>query len=77
MKIGGTVMLILLAGLWLETNLQAQDSSIVIIAFSTTNSTPLNLGFAGFATEILDTGLEYDNTNVQNLAKSLSPGWLR
>ncbi|HWX19631.1 MAG TPA: hypothetical protein VN578_06965 [Candidatus Binatia bacterium] len=49
----------------------------VSVSFATTNSTPLNAGFAGFATETLNTGLEYDNTNFQQLAASLSPGWLR
>jgi hypothetical protein len=49
----------------------------VIVAYSTTNATPLNLGFAGFAEEMLDTGLEYSNTNFQALVQTLSPGWIR
>lgn len=55
----------------------AQIDTNVVISFTTTNATPLNLGFAGFATEMLDTGLEYDNTNFQALVQTLSPGWLR
>ncbi len=57
--------------------LHADTNTNVMVNFSTTNLTPLNLGFAGFATEILDGGLEYDNTNFQQLAATLSPGWLR
>jgi hypothetical protein len=57
-------------------NGRAQGSNVVI-SFVTSNATPLNLGFAGFSTEILDSGLEYDNTNFQALAQTLSPGWLR
>lgn len=56
---------------------RSQSVSNVTVAFCTTNPMPLNLGFAGFATEILNTGLQYDNTNFQQLAATLSPGWLR
>ena len=63
--------------LWLTPEARAQSNTNVVVAFSTTNATPLNPGFAGFATEILDTGLEYDNTNFQQFASMLSPGWLR
>jgi len=56
---------------------QASAQATVQVSFTTTNATSLNPGFAGFATEILDTGLEYDNTNFQQLAATLSPGWLR
>jgi hypothetical protein len=59
------------------SNAGAQSNAIVAVTFSTANATPLNLGFAGFATEMLNTGLEYDNTNFQQLAAALSPGWLR
>jgi hypothetical protein len=48
----------------------------VLVAFTSTNSTPLNLGFAGFTTELLSTGTEYGDTNMQRLAAALSPGWL-
>ena len=63
--------------LWLTPEVRAQSSTNVVVAFSTTNATPLNPGFAGFATEILDTALEYSNTNFQQFASMLSPGWLR
>jgi hypothetical protein len=57
--------------------IRAQTNTNVVVSFSTTNSTPLNLGFAGFAEELLDGGIEYDNTNLQQLASTLTPGWLR
>ncbi|MGA9780211.1 MAG: hypothetical protein ACLPRE_13440 [Limisphaerales bacterium] len=50
--------------------------SNVVVAFTTTNSTPLNIGFAGFTTELLGTGIEYGDTNMQKYAAMLSPGWL-
>jgi hypothetical protein len=49
----------------------------VKVAFATTDTTPLNQGFAGFACEMLDTGLEYGNTNFQQRVAKLSPGWIR
>jgi len=76
-KFGKAAWLILAAGLWLTPELRAQSSANVTVAFATTNTTPLNEGFAGFACEMLDTGLEYDNTNFQQLAATLSPGWIR
>src|ERR1035438_61697 len=48
----------------------------VVIAFTTTNATPLNIGYAGFTTELLGTGIEYGDTNMQQFAAQLSPGWL-
>src|SRR5271169_5791353 len=54
----------------------AQTATNVVVAFTTTNSTPLNSGFAGFTTELLSTGTEYGDTNMQQLAATLSPGWL-
>ena len=48
----------------------------VTVSFTTTNATPLNIGFAGFTTELLGTGIEYADTNMQRLAGILSPGWL-
>jgi hypothetical protein len=42
----------------------------------TSNATPLNPGFAGFTTELLGTGVDYGDTNMQRLAAMLSPGWL-
>jgi len=67
----------LLAG-WLSA-LTAFSQSItnVVVAFTTTNATPLNSGFAGFCTELLTDAVEYYDTNFQALTASLSPGWLR
>jgi hypothetical protein len=50
--------------------------SIVPVDFTTTNAAPLNQGFAGFTTELLSTGVEYGDTNMQRVAAGLSPGWL-
>ena len=69
--------LISIAVFWLPAGMRGQSGTNVVIAFSTTNSTPLNPGFAGFATEMFNTGLQYDNTNFQRIAATLSPGWLR
>jgi hypothetical protein len=71
-----SVFLSWLAGLMLAPQLGAQSSTNVVVAFSTTNPTPLNLGFAGFTTELLGTGVEYGDTNMQQVAAKLSPGWL-
>jgi hypothetical protein len=77
-KFGNAVRLIVVIGLWLSPSIQAQtNTNVVLLSFSSTNTTPLNLGFAGFACEMLDTGLEYNNTNFQQVASSLSPGWIR
>ena len=54
----------------------ALAQSHVLVSFVTTNSTPLNPGFAGFTTELLGTGIEYGDTNMQAMAAMLSPGWL-
>ena len=70
-------ILILALGFCCARDLRAQSNLQVAVSFTTTNPTPLNLGFAGFAEEMLDTGLEYDNTNFQQIARTLSPGWLR
>jgi len=70
-------LLILLAGLRLTPEISAQTgTNVVVAAFTTTNSTPLNPGFAGFTTELLGTGVEYFDTNMQQIAATLSPGWL-
>src|ERR1035438_7730630 len=69
------VSLFLLPGLSCPSGAKAQ--SFVSVSFATTNATPLNQGFAGFVTEMLNTGLQYDNTNFQQIAATLSPGWLR
>ena len=47
-----------------------------MVSFVTTDSTPLNPGFAGFNNEIKN-AVEYYDTNFQQMAKTLSPGWLR
>ena len=66
-----------LAGwLWLVPELPAQSSTNVVVAFTTTNATALNPGFAGFTTELLGGGEEYADTNLQYYAAMLSPGWL-
>jgi hypothetical protein len=67
---------ILMAGLGLAPGIQAQTSTKVTVAFTTASATPLNPGFAGFTTELLGTGVEFGDTNMQELASSLSPGWL-
>jgi hypothetical protein len=69
--------LVLAVCLGLVTEVGAQAVPPVIVSFTTSNATPLNLGFAGFAEEMLDTGLEYDNTNFQQLVSTLTPGWIR
>ena len=65
---------VLICGLLLAFRIGAQTN--VLVAFSTTNSTPLNLGYAGFTTELLGTGIKYGDTNMQRAATQLSPGWL-
>ncbi len=74
LRIKAGVALILLA--WLLVPRVATAQSNVLVSFTTTNSTPLNLGFAGFTTELLGTGIEYGDTNMQKVASQLSPGWL-
>ena len=60
---------------WLPATAPAATNYVV--AFTTTNSTPLNLGFAGFCTAIQTSAVEYGDTNFQAMAAALSPGWLR
>jgi len=60
----------------LTPEVRAQSSTNVVVAFGTTNATPLNPGFAGFTTELLGTGVEYGDTNMQQFAAKLSPGWV-
>jgi hypothetical protein len=69
-------LLVLIAGFWFGPELQAQTDTNVVVSFVTTNTTPLNLGFAGFTTELLGRGEEYGDTNMQHFAAMLSPGWL-
>jgi hypothetical protein len=77
MRFFGHAVLLALAGwLWLVPELPAQSSTNVVVAFTTTNATLLNPGFAGFTTELLGRGEEYGDTNMQHFAAMLSPGWL-
>lgn len=68
--------LVCTAGLAICLAIRCLAAGSVPIDFSTTNATALNLGFAGFTTELLGTGIEYGDTNMQRLAANLSPGWL-
>jgi hypothetical protein len=77
-KSGIITSFILSTGLWLTPGIPAQsNTNLVVVAFTTTNSTPLNMGFAGFCTEMLADAVEYYDTNFQQIAATLSPGWLR
>jgi hypothetical protein len=67
---------VLSLGLGSTLSILAQSSTNVVVASTTANSTPLNLGYAGFTTELLGTGIEFGDTNMQRLASMLSPGWL-
>ena len=69
-----SIVILLSCGLVPATYGQANTN--VVVAFTTTNSTPLNPGFAGFTTELLGRGEEYGDTNMQHFAAMLSPGWL-
>jgi hypothetical protein len=69
-----SVVILLSCGLVPATYGQANTN--VVVAFTTTNATPLNPGFAGFTTELLGRGEEYGDTNMQHFAAMLSPGWL-
>jgi len=75
-KYGKAVLLLLLTGFCLTPRLRAQTNTNVVVAFSTANPSPLHQGFAGFTTELLGTGVEYGDTNMQQLAATLSPGWV-
>jgi hypothetical protein len=76
MKSGVITFLVFWMCLGAAPEIRAQSGTNVVVAFTTTNSTPLNPGFAGFTTELLGTGIEYGDTNMQNYAAMLSPGWL-
>jgi hypothetical protein len=68
---------VVVAGLlWLAGTICPPAAGGVLISFTTTNSTPLNQGYAGFTTELLGTGVEYYDTNMQRYAGMLSPGWV-
>ncbi|HXC34859.1 MAG TPA: hypothetical protein VNV43_03235, partial [Candidatus Acidoferrales bacterium] len=68
--------LILLAGLSFTAEIRADTNTNVVVSFTTNNPTPLNLGFAGYTTELLGKGEEYGDTNLQYYASKLQPGWL-
>ncbi|SPE54175.1 conserved exported hypothetical protein [Verrucomicrobia bacterium] len=68
-------LLCFLIGLAQPTPVMAQ--AIVTVSFATTNPLPLNPGFAGFSTEMLANAVEYYDTNLQSIAATVSPGWLR
>ena len=77
-RFGNATWVIAAAIVLFPPRIQAQtNTNVVTVAFSSAATTPLNPDFAGFACEMLDSGLEYDNTNFQKIAASLSPGWIR
>jgi hypothetical protein len=76
-SITATILCVWLAGIFLPLPTAAQSSTNVVVAFTTTNSTPLNNGFAGFCTEMLTDAVEYYDTNFQQTTATLVPGWLR
>jgi alpha-L-arabinofuranosidase len=56
---------------------KATAQTNVVVSFATANPTPLNLGFAGYCTELGASSVEYYDTNFQQAVAPLSPGWLR
>jgi hypothetical protein len=70
-------LLILSTGFWFVPQARSQSSTNLVVAFTTTNATPLNLGFAGFTADLMTGGEEYGDTNLQQYANLLSPGWVR
>jgi hypothetical protein len=62
MKSQVVVLLILSAGYWLAPQIRAQGSTNLAVSFTTTNATPLNLGFAGFTADLMTGGEEYGDT---------------
>jgi hypothetical protein len=78
MKTGIITAWMFAIGFGLAPQIQAQtNTNVVVVAFVTTNATPLNPGFAGFCTEMLASAVEYYDTNFQQITATLSPGWLR
>jgi hypothetical protein len=69
------VLLLLLEEFCLSPKAGAQTA--VTVSFTTNNPTPLHTGFAGFNTEMLASAVEFYDTNFQQMAATLSPGWLR
>jgi len=41
----------------------------VVVAFTTTNSTPLNLGLAGFTADLMTGGEEYGDSNLGEVSR--------
>jgi hypothetical protein len=76
MKFGTIILSVFLASFWAIPEIRAQTNTNVVVAFTTTNATSLNIGFAGFTTELLGKGFEYGDTNMQYYAAMLSPGWV-
>jgi hypothetical protein len=76
-RVAVAISLFLLPLALLPAPAAAQTGSNVVVAFTTTNATPLNPGFAGFCTAMQTSAVEYDDTNFQQMAATLSPGWLR
>src|SRR5271166_6020175 len=70
-----SIMLLWLAGLSFWPC--AAGQSPVTINFTSTNITPLNLGFGGFTCDFMTGGEEYADTNFQQYAAMLTPGWIR
>src|SRR5271169_3115849 len=71
-----SAFLIWLLGLCLALESEAEAQVDVVVSFVTTNSTPLNPGFSGFNNG-LKNAVEYYDTHFQQMAATLSPGWLR
>ena len=54
---------VLISLLWLFCPPTAKAQSNVLVSFTTTNATPLNIGFAGFTTELLRSGFQASRTS--------------
>lgn len=67
----------LLSAAILQMAVHTKADTNVVVSFSTLNPTRLNAGFSGFNFELGRNGTEYYDTNLQQFAKTLSPGWLR
>ncbi|MGA2248847.1 MAG: hypothetical protein ABSH48_28155, partial [Verrucomicrobiota bacterium] len=70
-------LLLVFTGFLVAPEAPGQSNTNVIVAFVTTDSTPLSLGFAGFCTELQASAVEYYDTNFEQITATLSPGWLR
>jgi hypothetical protein len=72
-----TIACVIGSSLLCALQMEGQSNTNVIISYTMANPTPLNPGFAGFCTELLASAVEYYDTNFQQMAATLSPGWLR